>query len=73
MPEPGQPVVRVSPPAVALETAFLTSGLPEDRRQKAAARVTEAVRARGVAPALLENNAAIAAELARSLQKNSAP
>ncbi len=72
MPEPGQPVVRVSPPAGALETAFLTSGLPEDRRQEAAARVTEAVRA-SVAPALLENNAAIAAELARSLQKNSAP
>lgn len=53
MPEPGQPVVRVSPPAVAIETAFLTSGLPADRRQEAAARVTEAVRARGVAPAFI--------------------
>lgn len=48
-----RPELRVPPPAVALETAFLTSGLPEDRRLEAAERMSTAVRSSGVEPAFV--------------------
>jgi pseudouridine-5'-phosphate glycosidase len=45
--------VRVSRHAVALETAFLTRGLPADVRLEAAGRMAAAVRAEGVEPAFI--------------------
>lgn len=46
-------VVRAAPPAVALETAFLTSGLPKSARLDAVERMSAAIRAQGVAPAFI--------------------
>jgi pseudouridine-5'-phosphate glycosidase len=45
--------VRVSRPAVALETAFLTRGLPPDARLPAARAIAGAVRAEGAEPAFV--------------------
>ena len=45
--------VRVNRHAVALETAFLTRGLPADVRLEAAGRMAAAVRAEGVEPAFV--------------------
>ena len=44
---------RVNRPAVALETAFLTRGLPSESRLAAAHAMAEAVRAEGVEPAFV--------------------
>ncbi len=49
----GPIVVRVDAPAVALETGFLTRGLPGTVRLEAAQRMAEAVRSRGVEPAFI--------------------
>lgn len=50
----GSPLVsRVAAPAVAVETAFLTSGLPVDQRLVAAQRMAEATRGAGVVPAFI--------------------
>ncbi len=46
-------VVNAEQPAVALETAFLTSGLPETVRLNAADRMDAAVRAAGANPAFV--------------------
>lgn len=49
----GSITVRVEPPAVALETAFLTRGLPDGARLEAAQRMAQAVRSRDVEPAFV--------------------
>jgi pseudouridine-5'-phosphate glycosidase len=46
-------VKRVAAPAVAVETAFLTSGLPREQRLAAAEGMAAAVRAREVIPAFI--------------------
>ncbi|MGD8865968.1 MAG: pseudouridine-5'-phosphate glycosidase [Gemmatimonadales bacterium] len=46
-------VARVAAPAVAIETAFLTSGLPVDQRLIAAERMADATRGGGVVPAFI--------------------
>jgi pseudouridine-5'-phosphate glycosidase len=51
--EPPPIEVRVSRPAVALETAFLTRGLPADVRLLAASRMATVVRAERVEPAFV--------------------
>ena len=51
MPDIEQQGARVELPALALETAFLASGLPRAHRVEALDRVGAAVRARGVTPA----------------------
>ncbi len=48
-----QPVRRLGGTAVALETAFLTSGLPSEVRLEAVERITAAVRAHGPEPAFI--------------------
>lgn len=58
-------VVNIEQPAVALETAFLTSGLPETVRLDAADRMAAAVRAAGANPAfvgLLDGRATVGLE-----------
>jgi pseudouridine-5'-phosphate glycosidase len=47
----GKLITRVDPPAVAVETAFLTSGLPSEHRLDAAQRMAAAIRSNGVEPA----------------------
>jgi pseudouridine-5'-phosphate glycosidase len=49
----GPPVPKPPGPAVALETAFLTSGLPREARLEAARRISDAVRSAGVIPAFI--------------------
>lgn len=46
-------ISRVTAPAVAVETAFLTGGLPMEQRLAAAEGMAAAVRARDVAPAFI--------------------
>jgi pseudouridine-5'-phosphate glycosidase len=46
-------LARVAGPAVALETAFLTAGLPPETRLEAARRMADAVRAEGAVPAFV--------------------
>lgn len=46
-------ISRVAAPAVAVETAFLTSGLPEEERLAAAEGMAAAVRAQKVVPAFI--------------------
>lgn len=43
--------VRVQPPAVVLETAFLTAGLPKARRAEAVERIIASATGRGATPA----------------------
>lgn len=50
----GEPLVlRARPPAVALETAFLTCGLPGDAGLEAARRMAAAITGRGAEPAFI--------------------
>jgi pseudouridine-5'-phosphate glycosidase len=44
---------RVASPAVALETAFLTRGLPDELRLEAAGRISSAIRAHDIEPAFI--------------------
>lgn len=53
MSEDGPITVRLRPPALAVETAFLTTGLPEDAREEALERIAAATTARGVTPAFV--------------------